>query len=85
MGSMKRRIRRLEDRMDTTDHEAEARRRAKVRAELKEFEARRRGVSNAEMEAWRNSPEGQEWRRKLEEAIQRKRLGGPKRGPVSYK
>jgi hypothetical protein len=72
---MKRRIERLEDRMDTTDHDAEERRRAKVRAELAEFEARRRSMSNAEVQAWRNSPEGQELKRKLEEALQRKRRG----------
>jgi hypothetical protein len=57
-------------------------RRAEIRAELKEFEARRRGWSNAEWEAWRNSPEGQAHKRALEAEIARRRLargGGPGR------
>jgi hypothetical protein len=75
MGGLERRIGRLEDRVDTTDHDAEARRRERVRAELREFEAIRRSMTKEEAEEWRQSPEAQELRRKLDEAIQRKRRG----------
>ncbi len=75
MGGLERRIGRLEDRVDTTDHDAEARRRERVRAELREFEAIRRTMTKEEAEEWRQSPEAQELRRKLDEAIQRKSRG----------
>ena len=59
MASVERRIRRLEDRMDTSfaDPDAEARRRGKVRAELLEFEAlvREGMMSEEQKEAWRQS------------------------------
>jgi hypothetical protein len=57
MASVERRIRRLEDRMDTSNPDAEARRRGKVRAELLEFEALAREgmMSEEQKEAWRQS------------------------------
>ena len=57
MASVERRIRRLEDRMDTSDPDAEDRRRGKVRAELLEFEAlvREGMMSEEQKEAWRQS------------------------------
>jgi hypothetical protein len=57
MASVERRIRRLEDRMDTPNPDAEARRRGKVRAELLEFEALAREgmMSEEQKEAWRQS------------------------------
>lgn len=57
MGSVERRVRRLEDRMDTSNPDAEARRRGKVRAELLEFEAlvREGMISEEQKEAWRQS------------------------------
>lgn len=57
MGSVERRVRRLEDRMDTSNPDAEARRRGKVRAELLEFEAlvKEGMISEEQKEAWRQS------------------------------
>ena len=57
MASVERRIRRLEARMDTSNPDAEARRRGKVRAELLEFEAlvREGMMSEEQKEAWRQS------------------------------
>ena len=75
MASVERRVRRLEERMDTSDLDAEARRRGKVRAELLEFEALMRSMGKQGKEDWRNSPEGQAAIRELEEAIGRKRRG----------
>jgi hypothetical protein len=77
LGGLERRIGRLEARLDTSfaDHDAEARRRERVSAKLREFEAIRRSMTKEEAEEWRQSPEAQELRRKLEEAIQRKRRG----------
>ena len=80
MGSMNRRIRRLEERMDPSgalaDPDAEERRRARVLAELREFEAWRRSMTNEEHEEWKQSPEGQEFKRELEEHLERRRRGG---------
>ncbi len=58
-------------------------RRAEIREELKAFEARRRGMSEAErkaawerIEAWRRSPEGQAENQALEAELERRRRGG---------
>jgi len=56
-------------------------RRTEIRAELREFEARRRDMSEAErkawwerLEAWRRSPEGQADARALEAELERRRM-----------
>jgi hypothetical protein len=57
-------------------HQRTEERRAEIIAELEAFEARRRSMSDADMEAWRNSPEGQAEKRALEAEIERRRRGG---------
>jgi hypothetical protein len=81
------RMRRLEERTGTSpEDEAKRRhtekRRAEIRAELEAFEARRRGMSEAErkewwegLEAWRRSPEGQADKRALEAELERRSTG----------
>ena len=82
------RMKRLEQSTGTSpEDEAQRRhtekRRAEIRAELKAFEARRRGMSEAErraawesIEAWRRSPEGQAENAALEAELERRRRGG---------
>jgi hypothetical protein len=85
VGSLKKRIERLEESTGISpEDEAKRRhtqkRRAEIRAELKAFEARRRNMSEAErgearrwLEAWRKSPEGQAENRALEAELERRR------------
>ena len=82
MGGLNGRLKRLEghtgiSQEDEAKRQHTEKRRAEIRAELEAFEARRRSMSNAEMEAWRNSPEGQAEKRALEAELERRhRVGG---------
>jgi hypothetical protein len=87
MGGLERRLEKLEGRTGISpEDEAKRRhyekRRAEIRAELEAFEARRRGMSEAErkaswerIEAWRGSPEGQAEARALEAELESRRTG----------
>lgn len=81
MGSLNGRLKRLERSIEPTEDEAKRRRtekrRAEINAELKAFEARRRSMSEAEWEAWRESPEGQAEKRALEFCLERRRSMPP--------
>ncbi len=89
MGSLNGRLKRLEGSTYSISPEDEAKRRhteqrrAEIRAELEAFEARVRGMSEADkkawwerIEAWRKSPEGQAEKRALEAELERRRRGG---------
>jgi hypothetical protein len=87
MGSLERRLEKLEastgiSPQDEAKRRHTEKRRAEIRAELEAFEARRRGMSEAErkawwkrIEAWRRSPEGQAENRALEVELERRRTG----------
>jgi hypothetical protein len=81
VGSLNARLKRLEGSNGISLGEDEAKRRhtekrrAEIRAELEAFETRRRSMSKAEWEAWRESPEGQADRRALEAELERRRGG----------
>ncbi len=80
MGSLERRLEKLEastgiSPQDEAKRRHTEKRRAEIRAELEAFEARRRGMSKAERKAWLESPEAQAEKRALEAAIERKRTG----------
>jgi hypothetical protein len=80
VGSLERRLERLEGRTGISPEEEAKRqhtdkRRAEIRAELEAFEARRRNMSEAEEKAWRESEEFQTEKRALEAAIERRRTG----------
>jgi hypothetical protein len=87
MGSLNGRLKRLEENSgilpeDEAKRRHTEKRRAEIRAELEAFEARLRGMSEAErkawwerIEAWRRSPEGQAENRALEAELEKRRIG----------
>jgi hypothetical protein len=80
VGSLNRRLKRLEMSTGTSPEDEAKRRRTEERraeliAELTAFEARLRGMSVPEWEAWRESPEGQAEERALEAELERRRRG----------